>query len=276
MKDKKFFPIGELSRICKLPVSALRHYDKVGILKPVRVDSETGYRYYDDDSIVTATLISVYKNYGLSLNMAKSLLERNDLSELRRTFADMDQKMEQEITEIRMSQKFFSEWVDLIDEAEQILDGKDPGIGIRFVEYPKMHSGNPTIFSYTKLKHLLVYCEGICDQVPINTFGPLFLHFPTVENRIKEELHGVGYYIALHPDDPGYENAVTLGGYSAITAFHKGAYDSIGETYDKMFAWARTHNFELRGDCIERYVTDYWSSCHSELFVTEIMLPLKE
>ena len=98
MKDKKLFSIGELSKICALSVSSLRHYDKLGVLKPVWVDSETGYRYYDDDSIVTATLLSVYKNYGLSLIMAKSLLERDDLSELRRTFVSLNHEMEQQIT----------------------------------------------------------------------------------------------------------------------------------------------------------------------------------
>ena len=138
-----------------------------------------------------------------------------------------------------------------------------------------MYSEKPTIFPYTKLKHLLVSCEEICDRPWLNTFGPLFLHFPTVERRRKEELHGVGYYIALHPGDSHYENAVTLGGYSAITAFHKGSFDTVGETYDKMFAWAEAHNFELRGDCLERYVTDYWSNCNKDLFVTELILPLK-
>ena len=275
MKDKKLFSIGELSKICALSVSSLRHYDKLGVLKPVWVDSETGYRYYDDDSIVTATLLSVYKNYGLSLIMAKSLLERDDLSELRRTFVSLNHEMEQQITEIRMSQKFFSEWVELIDEAKRISDGDDPGIGIRFVEYRNMYCGTPKIFPYTKLKHLLVDCEGICDRPQLNTLGPLFLHFPTVEQRRKEDLQGVKSYIALHPGDSNYGNTVTLGGYSAITAFHKGSFGTVGKTYDKMCAWAKAHNIELRGDCLERYVTDYWSSCNKDLFVTELILPLK-
>ena len=38
--------IGELAALAGISVKALRVYEKKNIIKPVRVDEETGYRYY--------------------------------------------------------------------------------------------------------------------------------------------------------------------------------------------------------------------------------------
>lgn len=275
MKEKKLFSIGELSRKCNLSISTLRHYDRVGCLKPVYVDSDTGYRYYSEDSVLEASLLTVYKSFNLSLETTKSLLERDELCSLKQMFMDLVLEMTEEISILQKKQKFFLEWCDLLDEAVDVLNGNNPDISIRYISYSGMSSYQPNIYDNTTLKQLLVYSEGLCGGHLNFTYGPLFLTFPSFDTRLKNNLHKVGYFIACNPDEPEYADTVTLGGYSAVTAYHIGSHDTIAETYEKMVDWARVHNFELRGDCVERYVTDYWSSYHAELFVTEVILPLK-
>jgi hypothetical protein len=36
--------IGDFSKLSRVPVKTLRYYDEMGLLKPVEVDSLTGYR----------------------------------------------------------------------------------------------------------------------------------------------------------------------------------------------------------------------------------------
>ena len=38
--------IGDFARACKTNISVLRHYDKIGLLKPLYIDRFTEYRYY--------------------------------------------------------------------------------------------------------------------------------------------------------------------------------------------------------------------------------------
>jgi len=45
VKDK-LLSIGEMSKLTGTGIKALRHYDKIGVLKPAFVDQDTGYRYY--------------------------------------------------------------------------------------------------------------------------------------------------------------------------------------------------------------------------------------
>ena len=57
------YKIGELSKIVDIPVKTLRYYDDFGILVPSKIDEFTGYRYYDDNSILDCELIKVFNIY---------------------------------------------------------------------------------------------------------------------------------------------------------------------------------------------------------------------
>ncbi len=66
--------IGEFARLCKTRVSVLRHYDKMGLLRPVYVDRFTEYRYYDRSQAAAFDRISELKSAGLSLSEIKIVL----------------------------------------------------------------------------------------------------------------------------------------------------------------------------------------------------------
>ena len=51
-------PIGRFARLAGLSVGALRHYDELDILRPARVDPESGYRSYRRGQLETATTIA--------------------------------------------------------------------------------------------------------------------------------------------------------------------------------------------------------------------------
>lgn len=44
LKDK--LTIGEFAKLRNITTETLRHYDRIGLVKPVKVDPDTGYRYY--------------------------------------------------------------------------------------------------------------------------------------------------------------------------------------------------------------------------------------
>ena len=66
--------IGDFSRISQTPVSTLRYYDEVGLLKPVEVDHFTGYRYYTFDQLARLHRILALKDLGFSLEEIVRLL----------------------------------------------------------------------------------------------------------------------------------------------------------------------------------------------------------
>ena len=59
--------IGEFSKLCRLTVVTLRHYDRVGLLPPAEIDATTGYRYYHFDQVDTALRIGLLRSLDVSI-----------------------------------------------------------------------------------------------------------------------------------------------------------------------------------------------------------------
>jgi PPM family protein phosphatase len=62
-----FLTIGEFARASRLSPKALRLYDELGLLRPVRVDEYSGYRYYSPDQLEQARLVAWLRRVGMPL-----------------------------------------------------------------------------------------------------------------------------------------------------------------------------------------------------------------
>ena len=62
------YRIGEFAQFCGLSVKTLRYYDEIGLLKPVKVDEFTGYRYYSASQLDDVELIKMFKSCSFSLD----------------------------------------------------------------------------------------------------------------------------------------------------------------------------------------------------------------
>jgi DNA-binding transcriptional MerR regulator len=71
--------IGEFSRRSRLSIKALRRYDELGVLVPVRVDEVSGYRYYDVAQLESARLVSMLRQLDLPLATIRELLARDSV-----------------------------------------------------------------------------------------------------------------------------------------------------------------------------------------------------
>ena len=68
MSDKgSLLSIGEMSKLTGAGIKALRHYEKINILKPVFVDEFTGYRYYSFSQTYVVELIKFAVELGIPL-----------------------------------------------------------------------------------------------------------------------------------------------------------------------------------------------------------------
>jgi len=63
----RLLTIGEFARASRLSPKALRLYDELGLLRPVRVDEYSGYRYYSPDQLDQARLVAWLRRAGLPL-----------------------------------------------------------------------------------------------------------------------------------------------------------------------------------------------------------------
>jgi protein phosphatase len=59
--------IGAFAKVCRLSPKALRLYDELDLLRPARVDPDTGYRYYATEQLEQARLVAWLRRLGMPL-----------------------------------------------------------------------------------------------------------------------------------------------------------------------------------------------------------------
>lgn len=66
--------IKEFSEACGVSVRTLHYYDEIGLLKPSFVDEWTGYRYYDENSLLRMQEIMFYRELDFSLKNISQII----------------------------------------------------------------------------------------------------------------------------------------------------------------------------------------------------------
>jgi DNA-binding transcriptional MerR regulator len=81
VNDDELRGIGDMAQASGLSVSALRFYDRAGLLTPAVVDPVTGYRRYSADQLGPARLLAGMRQMGLPLAEIAAVLEqRSDVA----------------------------------------------------------------------------------------------------------------------------------------------------------------------------------------------------
>jgi DNA-binding transcriptional MerR regulator len=92
------FKIGDFSKLCRVPVSALRYYADIGLLEPAQIDRLTGFRYYGLEQLPRLYRILALKDLGLSLTQIARLLQADlSVSELQGMLKLREQELQQEV-----------------------------------------------------------------------------------------------------------------------------------------------------------------------------------
>ena len=70
--------IGDFSKLSRISIRMLRHYDEIGLLTPKSIDDFIGYRYYAKEQLPIADRISSLKNMGFRLSAIGEILKNYD------------------------------------------------------------------------------------------------------------------------------------------------------------------------------------------------------
>lgn len=79
---KIYFSVGEAAKAAKITSETLRHYDRIGLIKPSKKDEFTNYRYYTEQDIVRINTIRALQQMDLPLQKIKEVLEYDDFEKI--------------------------------------------------------------------------------------------------------------------------------------------------------------------------------------------------
>ena len=117
------FRIGEFSRITRVTIDTLRHYDALGLLKPAEVDPFTGYRYYSARQLGSLNRILALKEVGFSLEeIARILNEELTNQDLRGMLKAQLLRAEQEARSAQGRQERILARLNTLDLEDEMPD----------------------------------------------------------------------------------------------------------------------------------------------------------
>lgn len=171
----KNYSIGEIAQICGMTTETLRHYDRIGLVKPYRTDEWTGYRYYTDREVVRLNTVQALRRMDLPLGEIKRVLDYDSLEETVAFLARVERSADEKIAElVRAKEK-----IRAARRAYEDKIGETTEKGDMFVrEFPARAVLLSDSMQAPSLENLWNYLSGFYEQV-----GP--------ENRERFEFEDV-------------------------------------------------------------------------------------
>ena len=99
----KYFSIGEEAKAVHTTTETLRHYDRIGLVKPSKKDEWTNYRYYTEQDIVRLNTVRALQLMDLSLKEIKKVLEYDDLEKIVAFLSQAEKKADEKIAALQYS-----------------------------------------------------------------------------------------------------------------------------------------------------------------------------
>ena len=100
---KNYFSIGEAAKAAHTTNETLRHYDRIGLVKPSQKDEWTNYRYYTEQDIVRLNTVRALQLMDLSLQEIKTVLEYDDLEKIIDFLAQAEKKADEKMVALQYS-----------------------------------------------------------------------------------------------------------------------------------------------------------------------------
>lgn len=259
--------IGEFSKICAVSTKALRHYDGIGLIKPIHVNEENGYRYYDIAQLDDMLLIGRLKRYGFSLQEIDKILKAHDRQYLSACLAaqrillsrQMQQQQEalSELDDYLQSMERMDS-VMKINEIELVTTTDTPIVSVR------QHMSSDDYGKYFGMLHERLAKDGIAPVVHLSIYH---------DSEYSPDNTDIEVGIAIA--DSTKADRVLKGGLAAHLT-HKGSYATLNESYVSLMQWAEKNGYAVSAPPYEKYITGPECGKPASEWVTEVYFPVEK
>jgi DNA-binding transcriptional MerR regulator/effector-binding domain-containing protein len=262
--------IGQFSRLCRISIKALRHYDEVGLLKPAQVDEASGYRYYTLEQAEVAERIRLFRSLDMPLDEIRGLLAEQDPRAGR-------ERMERHL---RWIEDQLAERREMLSTLKVLLygaGGAPPSIGLRNVEPTRIVGRSARAAFHDRGKAVsrsLLEIYGALGELCVPPVGPPTATFMDCEDEEDDLLVEVAVPIGEAVDVRPPLHAGTLPGGLAASIVHQGGYGGLAHTHRALLSWMLEEGYQAGGPLREIYIRGPGATTDPSEYRTELLLPI--
>ncbi len=121
---KKIYSIGDISKLLGLTPESLRHYERLGLIKPTSI-GENGYRFYDMQTYTHLYFIKKYRSLGFSLPEIKEIFDKDTDEQKIARFGTQRSKLLEQLRELQQQMDDLDLFATEIKSAKEQIDTFD-------------------------------------------------------------------------------------------------------------------------------------------------------
>src|SRR4029077_4063316 len=114
--------IGDFSRATHLSARMLRHYHELGLLEPVDVDADSGYRRYAPEQIVTAQVLRRFRDLDMPLEDIQVVLQAPDVETRNRVISNHLARLESDLARAQDTVASLRSLLDRPQDSSVLID----------------------------------------------------------------------------------------------------------------------------------------------------------
>ncbi|GER89607.1 MerR family transcriptional regulator [Dictyobacter vulcani] len=251
--------IGDFSRLSQVPISTLRYYDELGLLRPAAIDEATGYRFYTLEQLPLLNRILALKWLGLSLDqIAQLLAEKVPVPQIRGMLLmkrlDLQQQVregEEKLSRVETRLKMLEQDNDMsydvvLKSIPASMIASRRNLVANFEDWLKFKAETQLIIRQSGLKEIgpwmtLYHHEGYREQ-------DLYVEVAVpVDAALGRKLQQ-----AESPDFTLYELAEE----NVASVVYPYSKEAVAEVYEAIGLWVYSHGYRYVGSCREVYLQD--------------------
>jgi effector-binding domain-containing protein/DNA-binding transcriptional MerR regulator len=253
--------IGDFSHLSHVSVRMLRHYDQLGLLKPICVDRFTGYRYYSIEQLPRLNRILALKDLGVALEQIALLLADNQvLVDIHSLLHQKHSELQQQIRADQARLRRIETRLRLIEQ-EQTMSPYE----VVIKEVPALTVASIREVVATK-DAMPERCRRMSEEIgqwmqQTGTPGAglwfaIYYNTGYTETDIDVEMTApIGATTSAGGSkQQGRVTQRTLPPSSMACVVHPGSYDNILEAYSAIGKWIEANSFTITGPCREIYL----------------------
>ncbi len=268
--------IGDFSKMSRISIRMLRHYDEIGLLHPEYVDDFNGYRYYSEAQLPTAGKIQTLKSLGFSLSVIKEVLvSYEDVQEMEQFLLAKQRELEEESRAIQQKMKFLDNTLKWMRKDGNLMDYN---VTLKMLPERYVASLRQVIPDYGQEGRLWELMGRELESQKVRQAVPRYgmaifhdeghkEHNPDVE---------VQYAVAGRYQDTEHVKFKTMPPVQIASATYKGSYDQITRVNEAVADWVVKNGYDFDGESFCIYHVSPSETSDSDELVTEVCFPVKK
>ena len=264
--------IGEFSKLSRVSIRMLRHYDDIGLLKPAEIDEVTGYCYYHEEQLFTIGRITSLKDMGFALADIIKILDCYDdkekmdafLSERQKELSKLSKETEYKLMLLETARK------RLRKEQNMSFDVTVKTIPERYAATVQMvvpHYEDEGLLWSTMREE----CKNLVPADPCLAVAEF------LDDEFKEENVEIIASMTVSGSyaDTEHVKFKTLPAVKVASCIIKGSYDQMGEAYATVVSWINANGYKMNGHMFNIYHVSPAQTQNPDEYVSEACFPVE-